>query len=102
MGERGGRLAAKRGAARVHLHLQARESELRAQLDKLRADKKALEARAGGVDLPVRPGGVGGTRSGDAGGAVWGRIGVERQWRGAWARSRLGWGLSFVKITRGL
>lgn len=39
--------------------VQARESELKAALDKLRAEKRVLEARAGGVDLRQMQAGAG-------------------------------------------
>ncbi|KAG2482892.1 hypothetical protein HYH03_018235 [Edaphochlamys debaryana] len=44
-------LALERELQGVRDEAQSREKELKAQLDKLRAEKRALEARAGGVDL---------------------------------------------------
>ncbi|KXZ50182.1 hypothetical protein GPECTOR_17g819 [Gonium pectorale] len=44
-------LALEKELAGVREEAQIRESELKAQLEKLRAEKKALEAKAGGVDL---------------------------------------------------
>ncbi|GLC40224.1 hypothetical protein PLESTB_000227900 [Pleodorina starrii] len=44
-------LALEKELAGVRDEAQTREAELKAQLEKTRAEKKALEARAGGVDL---------------------------------------------------